>query len=624
MAINKKLRAWVRYDGKNRVVAGSLILQPHKPKDGKWKELPVYKCCNPSTSIDLPLFLSRMNSCYTQVTDLVPSIVYFGDGNGDPGLPNYIGDGCDDMYDDGNMYNTNLTQLYADIKEDNMDYDLNIPYTHTQDGASYNICNYTNPPIDGTINIGDSYFGSGSTYFTNMYPGMFIVAATGVNVNEFSITGDLGSDGDGVDAVYIATAHPGWTAFIKTNTDPSGDPSVNHIILVNGDVAGVTQLYDNTGAYDDHCLQGLSSQNSSIITAIVSTSNGTPALTEQQALAIANKILDVYNDTACVPVYTLRLLFDDIANANTLVGDASVVGDWNTFFDLPAYGNPFTSVVIVGNEVQLTGGSNIEVKFRLFNDYDHLLEVDDDGALVILGDESFGGSSGYSTLTSIIAPNVTTIIGDSANYGAFGLCYNLINVYLPNCVNLGACAFYDCEYLPQSGLTLAFDQITIIEDYTFNFCDGLTEVNYPAVTEIGHYAFESCGGITSIDLPVTFQILDQSFSSSTSLTSINIPNVTNIGAESFINCTNVTTFSFPLAQTLGYNVFVSCNAATIFNLSSCTNLGGSVFDDSVFLAITGNTITLTVPSALMTCNSGSPDGDIQYLQANNTVTIITV
>ena len=50
MAINKKLRAWVRYDGKNRVVAGSLILQPNQPKVGKWKEIPVYKCCNPTTT----------------------------------------------------------------------------------------------------------------------------------------------------------------------------------------------------------------------------------------------------------------------------------------------------------------------------------------------------------------------------------------------------------------------------------------------------------------------------------------------------------------------------------------------------------------------------------------------
>jgi hypothetical protein len=53
-------------------------------------------------------------------------------------------------------------------------------------------------------------------------------------------------------------------------------------------------------------------------------------------------------------------------------------------------------------------------------------------------------------------------------------------------------------------------------------------------------------------------------------------------------------------------------------------LGASVLDNNVFATITGNNITLTVPSALMTCNGGNPDGDIQYLQANNTVTIITI
>ena len=60
------------------------------------------------------------------------------------------------------------------------------------------------------------------------------------------------------------------------------------------------------------------------------------------------------------------------------------------------------------------------------------------------------------------------------------------------------------------------------------------------------------------------------------------------------------------------------------NLPMCTNLGGTVGNNSVFFGISGNNITLTVPSALMTCNSGNPDGDIQYLQANNTVTIVTV
>jgi hypothetical protein len=57
---------------------------------------------------------------------------------------------------------------------------------------------------------------------------------------------------------------------------------------------------------------------------------------------------------------------------------------------------------------------------------------------------------------------------------------------------------------------------------------------------------------------------------------------------------------------------------------SIDQTGNTVGDDAVFSDILGNLILLTIPSALMTCNSGNPDGDIIYLQANNTVSITTV
>jgi hypothetical protein len=42
----KGLKAWVRYDGNNNAVAGSLIFQKDKPKVGKWKEfMDVSLCC---------------------------------------------------------------------------------------------------------------------------------------------------------------------------------------------------------------------------------------------------------------------------------------------------------------------------------------------------------------------------------------------------------------------------------------------------------------------------------------------------------------------------------------------------------------------------------------------------
>ena len=46
MANNNKLKAFVRYDGSGRVIAGSLILQRFKPKVGDWVEIDANECCN--------------------------------------------------------------------------------------------------------------------------------------------------------------------------------------------------------------------------------------------------------------------------------------------------------------------------------------------------------------------------------------------------------------------------------------------------------------------------------------------------------------------------------------------------------------------------------------------------
>lgn len=51
MSTSKRdLKAFVRYDGSGRVVAGSLILRRSKPKVGKWQEILAYECCNPTTT----------------------------------------------------------------------------------------------------------------------------------------------------------------------------------------------------------------------------------------------------------------------------------------------------------------------------------------------------------------------------------------------------------------------------------------------------------------------------------------------------------------------------------------------------------------------------------------------
>lgn len=46
MSNKRDLRAFVRFDGSGRIVAGSLILRKKKPKVGKWHEIQAYECCN--------------------------------------------------------------------------------------------------------------------------------------------------------------------------------------------------------------------------------------------------------------------------------------------------------------------------------------------------------------------------------------------------------------------------------------------------------------------------------------------------------------------------------------------------------------------------------------------------
>lgn len=274
----------------------------------------------------------------------------------------------------------------------------------------------------------------------------------------------------------------------------------------------------------------------------------------------------------------LRLLFSDIAAVNAIVGDSSNVSDWNTYFDLPTYGTPFTSVSVTGDEVKLYGGSGIKVKpALLYNEQNLLIELDDQaGCITSVGGDAF--SYNYS-LTTVNLPECTVVYGpeDSPqnDVGGFGYCDHLVSLSIPKLVTVG--------------------------NYGFDSCQLLSSINFPLLASIGNYGFSACGNLALV----------------------NVPNVVSCGNGCF-QSSIITSISLPLATNIGNNCFSNCDGLTNIALLGCTSLGTTVGNNSVFSNITGNIITLTVPSALMTNNGGNPDGDIQYLQANNTVTVVTV
>jgi hypothetical protein len=223
---------------------------------------------------------------------------------------------------------------------------------------------------------------------------------------------------------------------------------------------------------------------------------------------------------------SLRLSFTSLEAADSFVGDAYSLAGWNTFFDLPANGTPFTSLSVLESGVHLYGGADITLKPNIFQAAP-LTAIIDEGGVII----------------------------DAGNNNSF-----VSNVYL-------------------------------------------TIIDLPAVTVIGNNFANSCFILTTVNLPL--------------LETMN-------GDFQFAGCSSVAVFDFPLLQNVGQVCFAACDTAEVFNLPSCVDLGGSVLNNSVFVAIAGNAITLTVPALLMTCNGGLPDGDIQYLQANNTVTIVII
>jgi hypothetical protein len=75
---NNKLKAYIRYDGTGRVIAGSLILQRSKPKVGNWQEIDANECCNyippttTTTSSSTTTTTSTSTSTTTTTTTAAP------------------------------------------------------------------------------------------------------------------------------------------------------------------------------------------------------------------------------------------------------------------------------------------------------------------------------------------------------------------------------------------------------------------------------------------------------------------------------------------------------------------------------------------------------------------------
>jgi len=131
----------------------------------------------------------------------------------------------------------------------------------------------------------------------------------------------------------------------------------------------------------------------------------------------------------------LELTFDSIAN--TPISDPSDVTQWNTFFALPVNGSVFSSVTVIGNTVKLINSGTIAMNTPGWG-FGGIVKIEDFGSVTsIIGNSLMG----LSVLTDAIFPNVTEILATP-----FYWCYEVRNIYIPKCTNLGGTVGYDTGF----------------------------------------------------------------------------------------------------------------------------------------------------------------------------------
>jgi hypothetical protein len=138
---------------------------------------------------------------------------------------------------------------------------------------------------------------------------MYAMVATNIDIEEFSIVGDLGAGSSTENDSTMLVVHEGatYTVFVKVSRYGSGgesnDPSVNHMIIVPGGPGGLTQTINEDGDdYDDHCIRGLTGRKS--IAYLLVARQTSDYISYEDAEAIAVKFLEVSGGLASIQSYT--------------------------------------------------------------------------------------------------------------------------------------------------------------------------------------------------------------------------------------------------------------------------------------------------------------------------------
>ena len=143
-----------------------------------------------------------------------------------------------------------------------------------------------------------------------------------------------------------------------------------------------------------------------------------------------------------------------------------------------------------------------------------------------------------------------------------------------------------------------FSGLTAIDDYAFDFCTSLREIQLPAnVTVIGVSAFDGCASLNAITLPSQLEVIgDWAFYNCAKIKRLEVPgSVTSIGDYTFSDCSALSDLTFLYGiSSIGEGAFQNCTALTKVTLpATVTSIAWGAFYECK--ALTDVTVLFSTP-----------------------------
>lgn len=210
-----------------------------------------------------------------------------------------------------------------------------------------------------------------------------------------------------------------------------------------------------------------------------------------------------------------------------------------------------------------------------------ITSVDIPASVVSIGDNAFS----WSTLQEIVIPETVKTVGESAFYSCTELKKAIVE---GGKEGFGTHLFEECKALESAVIG---EGHTMVPEYTFRFCNSLSDVKLPSTlkeirgsSELGG-AFIYCSSLQSIELPEGLTSIGIMGFNGSGLTSIHLPeSLTDIGASAFNGCSSLESVTLPSSlEVLPKSMFRYCRSLESVTIpDGVTVIEGGEYNEGCF------------------------------------------